>query len=135
MALDEFRPEIVGIVQRADSRRDSSAVAVHRPEAQRAADGDNLLFEQQLGIRARPKGRAAIADREIDAIGREIRDALGRQNMQIEIGMQSGEVRQAGISHFDANVGVVLMVSLIACGFSSSVARAIISKARRISAM
>jgi hypothetical protein len=40
-----------------------------------------------------------------------------------------------GISHLDENVGVVLIVSLTGCGLSSFVALAMISKARRISAI
>ncbi|MCY1235962.1 hypothetical protein D9M72_485940 [compost metagenome] len=96
MPFDELRPEIMRIVQqriagkRVRSLRHASAGHQHR-----AADSDDLLLEQQLNRQPRPEGRPPVAHRQVHAIGLEIRHAIGRENMQVEVRMARGEIRQA----------------------------------------
>ena len=74
--------------------------------------------------------RLAVADREIDAVMPERCDLRVGDHAHVVVGMRIGELREPRISHFDANDGVVLIVSAARRLTSLSVASAIACSAR-----
>ena len=86
--FDEFRPLAVGVVQQhvvvqGVGRQRKLGVG----QQGRAADGDQLLVEEEIDGHVRPCGRRAVAYGEVDVVAVEARSAFAGHDAQVEPGM------------------------------------------------
>lgn len=133
--FDEFRPEVVRVMQQGHPRESQGIERqILIGDKRGGTDGDNVLREQQIGPKACPERRACLPHRKVDPV----RVKLATRSVAVRRRSMPGwaRVRSArrGMSHLEAKVGVTLIVARAGARRNASVASASCAKARETAA-
>jgi hypothetical protein len=100
-------------------------------EQPRAAHGNQVLFEEQVGGDVGGEGRPTLPNGDVHAIRPEVGQAFACENAKLDVGVGLRKVGEARNQPFEAKVGETLIVSRKGSDRSAIVACVTTSNARR----